>query len=150
MTVSVALAILYKQSSEPRFLLQLRDDIPTIAYPGVWGLFGGHLEPEETPLEGLKRELLEEISYAVLSPKPFQTVADERAVRHIFSASLTVSVDDLFLREGQDLGLLSLAEIRRGSGYSVRVSQTRPIGAIHQRILLDFMAAESPCRTEKG
>jgi 8-oxo-dGTP diphosphatase len=34
----VALAILYR---EGEFLLQLRDDIPTILYPGYWTLFGG-------------------------------------------------------------------------------------------------------------
>ncbi|MGF1479502.1 MAG: NUDIX domain-containing protein [Cyanophyceae cyanobacterium] len=149
MTALVALAILYETEAAPvgappmnaerRFLLQLRDDTPAIAYPGVWGLFGGHLEPEETPLAGLKRELLEEINYAVASPRPFRTFADKRAVRHIFSAPLTVPVQDLILREGQDLRLLSPGELRCGSAYSVKASQVRKIGAIHQRILIEFM-----------
>jgi len=58
--IFVALAIL---EQDGRFLMQLRDDIPTILYPGVWGLFGGHLEAGESPEIGLKRELKEEINY---------------------------------------------------------------------------------------
>jgi hypothetical protein len=41
----VAIAILYRQD---QFLLQLRDNIPNIAYPGHWGFFGGHLDPGTT------------------------------------------------------------------------------------------------------
>ncbi len=49
-TPVVAMAILYR---EGKFLMQLRDDIPGILYPGLWGLFGGHLELDETPEVGL-------------------------------------------------------------------------------------------------
>lgn len=41
-------------------LLQLRDDIPTIAQPGKIGLFGGHREGSETLLQCTIRELAEE------------------------------------------------------------------------------------------
>jgi 8-oxo-dGTP diphosphatase len=41
MTIEVTLAILQQAD---QFLLQLRDDIPEIRYPGCWGLFCGHLE----------------------------------------------------------------------------------------------------------
>ncbi len=58
--VRVAIAILYQ---DDKFLMQLRDDIPNIVYPGHWGLFGGHLESGETPDSAVKRELLEEIGY---------------------------------------------------------------------------------------
>jgi len=44
--IQVAIAILHRQG---QFLLQLRDNIPGIVYPGHWGLFGGHLELGETP-----------------------------------------------------------------------------------------------------
>lgn len=43
-----------------RLLLQQRDDVPGILYPGMIGLFGGHREGAETPLECLMRELTEE------------------------------------------------------------------------------------------
>jgi len=60
MAVEVALAMLHRDG---RWLMQLRDEIPTIVAPGCWGLFGGHLDPGETPEQALRRELLEEISW---------------------------------------------------------------------------------------
>ena len=47
--------------SDGKILLQLRDEKPNIYYPGVWGLFTGKVEPNEKPIDALKRELLEEI-----------------------------------------------------------------------------------------
>ena len=44
-----------------RYLLQLRDDLPQIWYPGHWGAFGGSLEPGEDELRALRRELAEEL-----------------------------------------------------------------------------------------
>lgn len=44
-----------------RFLLQLRDNIPGIWYPGHWGLFGGSIDPGEDEVAALRRELREEI-----------------------------------------------------------------------------------------
>jgi 8-oxo-dGTP diphosphatase len=43
-----------------RFLLQLRDDVPGIAYPGWWSLFGGGLEGDEPLRVAACRELAEE------------------------------------------------------------------------------------------
>ncbi|WP_398328366.1 NUDIX domain-containing protein [Vulcanococcus sp.] len=57
MAVEVALALLQRDG---RWLMPLRDEIPSIVAPGCWGLFGGHLDPGETPEHGLWRELLEE------------------------------------------------------------------------------------------
>lgn len=46
-----------------RYLMQLREDLPHVAYPGHWGLFGGMIENEETPEESMRRELLEELNF---------------------------------------------------------------------------------------
>jgi hypothetical protein len=42
------------------YLMQLRDPIPGIFYPGHWGLFGGGAEDGEGEIATLKRELEEE------------------------------------------------------------------------------------------
>jgi 8-oxo-dGTP pyrophosphatase MutT (NUDIX family) len=134
--VDVALAILYQ---EGKFLMQLRDDKPGILYPGLWGLFGGHLEADETPLEGLKREVLEEIEYRVVEPIAFDRYADTKVIRHIYHAPLTVSLDCLVLREGWDLALVPPEAIRQGRYFSEKANEVRPLGDIHQQILLDFV-----------
>lgn len=134
----VALAILFQ---EGQFLMQLRDDIPGIFYPGHWGLFGGHLEAGETPEQGLIREVWEEISYPLKSVSLFTTYGDSEAYRYIFYAPLTVSLDQLDLQEGWDLGLIAPEAIAKGVSYSAKAQQERPLGKIHQTILLDFIKA---------
>jgi 8-oxo-dGTP pyrophosphatase MutT (NUDIX family) len=44
-----------------RYLMQLRDDIPGIFYPGHWGCFGGAVTPGEDDSLALRRELAEEL-----------------------------------------------------------------------------------------
>src|SRR3546814_18730092 len=48
--------------------MQLRDDFAGIRFPGAWGLFGGHLDPGESPEEAIARELLEELEFAAANP----------------------------------------------------------------------------------
>jgi 8-oxo-dGTP diphosphatase len=137
--IIVALAIL---EQDGRFLMQLRDDIPTILYPGVWGLFGGHLERGEDPEIGLKREVKEEINYEVPSLTKFRCYNDDNLSRYLYHVPLTVGLEQLVQTEGQDLALLSPAAIRQGEYYSERIKQTRPLGKIHRQILLDFIEVE--------
>ncbi len=44
-----------------RYLLQLRDDSPTIFFPGTWGCFGGARNAGESDEQTLTRELDEEL-----------------------------------------------------------------------------------------
>ena len=44
-----------------RYLLQHRDSVPHIWYPGHWGCFGGGVQDGEEPLDALMRELEEEL-----------------------------------------------------------------------------------------
>ncbi|MGF1570621.1 MAG: NUDIX domain-containing protein [Nodosilinea sp.] len=132
----VAIAILHQGN---QFLLQLRDDIPGIAYPGHWAFFGGHLEPDEPPAVGVRRELLEEIGYAPAHLNFFQRLESEDVIRHIYYGPLQVPVDHLELNEGWDLGLWTVDDIRRGQRYSAKAQQQRPLGRPHQQILLSFL-----------
>lgn len=50
-----------------KMLLQLRDNKPGIRYPGIYALFGGKIEGEETPLQALQREIMEELGLPIES-----------------------------------------------------------------------------------
>jgi 8-oxo-dGTP pyrophosphatase MutT (NUDIX family) len=132
------MAILFQDG---KFLMQLRDNIPGILYPGYWGFFGGHLEPGETPKEGVMREVQEEIGYCLNDARLFDCYGDAEAYRYIFYAPLQVPVAQLDLQEGWDLGLITPEAIAKGVAYSEKAKQERPLGPIHQKILLDFLKA---------
>lgn len=134
---SVAIAILYRQD---QFLLQLRDNISGIVYPGHWGLFGGHIEPGETPAVAVERELLEEIGYVPPMLSEFSCYSDSRVVRHVYHAPLAVELNQLVLNEGWDMGLLTPEQIRQGRSYSAKAAQVMPLVPPTQQILLDFIA----------
>ena len=134
--VSVVMAIIYRDG---KYLMQLRDDIPNIVYPGVWGFFGGHMEPGEEPEAALKRELVEEINYLPPIVTKFRTSQAGNYMRYMFSCPLTVSVSELELNEGWDLKLVTPEEILQGYAYSERAIANKPLGDIHRQIMLDFM-----------
>jgi 8-oxo-dGTP pyrophosphatase MutT (NUDIX family) len=48
-------------TEDSRFVLQRRDNDPTIKNPGMVSLFGGHLDAEESFESAIRRELYEEL-----------------------------------------------------------------------------------------
>lgn len=52
-------------NSKNELLLYLRDNKPSISFPGFWDFIGGEAEKGETPLIALKREIKEEINSEV-------------------------------------------------------------------------------------
>ncbi|NJM96018.1 MAG: NUDIX domain-containing protein [Phormidesmis sp. RL_2_1] len=134
--VKVTLAILYR---EGQFLMQLRDDVPHIVHPGVWGFFGGHIEPGEDTAMGLRRELMEEIAYVPPQLTLFREAADSKIHRYYYYGELTVPTTELVLNEGQDLALFSVDEIVAGQKYSEKLAQVRSLGKPHQQALLTFL-----------
>lgn len=134
--IKVTLAILYR---EGKFLMQLRDDFPHIVYPGIWGFFGGHIEPGEHPDTGIQRELIEELGYAPPHLDLFLERSDSKTQRYFYHGELTVPLSKLQLNEGQDLGLCSVEEIRAGEKYSERLGEVRSLGKPHQQALLAFI-----------
>ncbi|NQE34553.1 NUDIX hydrolase [Microcoleus asticus] len=134
--IHVAIAILYRDG---KFLCQLRDDVPNIRYPGHWALFGGHLEPGETPEIAVLRELKEEISYAPPSVSFFCCDVEKDVIRYVFHGQLSADVKDLVLLEGWDMKLLAPSDIRAGKCFSEQSGDVRPFGIAHQHILLSFI-----------
>ena len=124
MAVEVALAMLQRDG---RSLMQLRDEIPTIVAPGCWGLFGGHLDPGETPEQALRRELLEEISWQPTEVELVMVHHIHRRTAHVFQGELSLPLEQLQLLEGQDLALVSAEDLLAGSIWSRRLGSHRPL-----------------------
>ena len=102
----IAGAVIFDTSG--RLLLQLRDDIPGILYPGKITLFGGHREGDETFLECVVREIHEELSFFI-PPERFEAIAQRTGtdkevpggiVRVEIFVTRDVPVDKLFVTEG--------------------------------------------------
>ena len=124
MSVEVALAMLQRDG---RWLMQLRDEIPSIVAPGCWGLFGGHLDPGETPHQALRRELLEEIGWQPATLELVMVHHIPRRTAHVFQAPLSVPLDQLQLLEGQAMALVSAEELLTGSIWSTHLGSERPL-----------------------
>lgn len=87
-----------------RVLLLLRDDIPTIRYPGHWSTLGGAIEPGETAEQAIRRELQEEIGYAVSAVDHYGQILDDyHNLIHVFVARIDKPIEDLVLNEGQEI-----------------------------------------------
>ena len=125
MKPAVALAMLNRES---KWLLQLRDDIDTIIYPGHWGLFGGHLDPGETASEAVVRELQEEINWSPTVPlEPWFSDDSGNRVAHVFRGPLSVPLNQLQLKEGQEMKLVTLSELVSDAIWSERQQELRPV-----------------------
>jgi 8-oxo-dGTP diphosphatase len=93
-----------------RILLQLRDDIRTIPFPGMWAIPGGMLEPPETPLACIVREVAEElgVEIALADVAHLMTRTRSYGIEHTFTARLDVPAEDIRLTEGQRVAWFAL------------------------------------------
>ena len=92
-----------------RLLFQQRDDIPGLLYAGMIGLFGGHREGEETPLQCVQRELHEETGL-MFEPERFTPLVTIKAeypagggVKGNFYVLRDVPIDKVVVTEGSPL-----------------------------------------------
>lgn len=121
--IRVSKIILINKKRE--ILLVLRDNYPTICYPGYWDFLGGIIEEGETPILALRREIFEEIEGFVLNDlediKFLENIIvgidkennhNEEANNYIFVGILNIPLKKIKLKdEGQDLKFFSAQEI---------------------------------------
>jgi 8-oxo-dGTP pyrophosphatase MutT (NUDIX family) len=108
--------------SDGRYLMQLRDERPDIWYPGYWGCFGGALDCAEDPLDGLRRELREELELQITEARQisrmdfdFGPVGLGKAFRVYFLVEIHESaVSRLVLHEGQRMEALTYRQLVSG------------------------------------
>lgn len=102
-----------------RYLLQLRDNKPGIFYPGHWGLFGGALDPGETPEIGLRRELYEELGFAPREITYFTEFSFDfsphdgcKVIRRYYEVHVAArEVETMALGEGTDMRVFAPQDI---------------------------------------
>lgn len=112
-----------------KVLMQLRDIKEGLNFSGCWGFFGGSIDNNESPDKAAERELLEEIGYSpnIMYKIGFDIISDLDLHSHAYCCPLTVSVRDINLMEGVDLGLFSLEEIMTKSLYSMKMGRLFPV-----------------------
>ncbi|MBL6600757.1 MAG: NUDIX domain-containing protein [Alphaproteobacteria bacterium] len=102
-----------------RYLMQLRDDIPRIAYPGHWCLFGGAVEPGEDDLAGMRRELIEELAFdpvGLIRSIDFEYSIPQHGVRIRRVAVFETTISDarkgsLVLNEGAEMRFMTVKDL---------------------------------------
>jgi len=85
---NISAGVFFYSETTKRFLYLLRNDNKN---PGNWGIPGGKIETDETLLEGLQRECIEEISYFPLNAKlvPIQKFVNNTFTYHTFFCKVT-------------------------------------------------------------
>ncbi len=132
--------IIFIRNNFDSYLLQLRDFKSSIIYPGHWGAFGGAIEEGESPRSALDRELIEEIGYAPEALNYFREFSkDEDNLKiHIFYSDMSVSLAELCLMEGVDMGLFTREEILSKNLYSNKFEKNFPVVPLLSELFEDF------------
>lgn len=106
-------------TADGRYLLQRRDDISSISFPDMWGLFGGACDPGESAVAAMNRELEEELAFrppalreVLISTFEDRLNRDTCSRRRYYEAEIDPSALARFtLGEGTDMRLFTVEQI---------------------------------------
>lgn len=120
--------------SPDKILLFHRDNIPTIRSPDCWQLVGGGIEEGEAPVQGLVREVQEEVSYDLREFKLItKTKGSQGEDVWVYVAFVDKDEEPKFilgLGEGQEIGWFTIDEalaIKLTPGTRILLSKYRDL-----------------------
>lgn len=102
-------------------LLLLRDDAPSIPYPGMWDIPGGHVEDGETPEQCIIREIQEEMDLDMEGFHLFSVTEFSDRIEYTFWKNANLDRHKIHLTEGQRLKWFSEYDAKRiklASGFN--------------------------------
>jgi 8-oxo-dGTP diphosphatase len=110
----VATALLF--DADGKLLIYLRDNKSTISFPNHWDLFGGMIEPGETPEQALVREVREELGITLANYSWFKEyncpdAESEPNIKYVYYARLNLLPAQLTLHEGQSASLFEFVKV---------------------------------------
>ena len=132
----VVKAIIY---NEGKYLLQLRDNKPSISYPNVWSLFGGEIEKGESKIDALIREIKEEIGW---EPDNVNYITksinyEDKCYIFYYHTHFNANFEKLVLGEGQEMKWFTIEETQKiihtiDSVKAIKYFDKYHINKIHQ------------------
>tara|TARA_B100000686_G_C16577825_1_gene856466 strand:- start:209 stop:613 length:405 start_codon:yes stop_codon:yes gene_type:complete len=116
----VAKIVIYDKE---KFLLQLRDNKPSINYPDTWSFFGGEVDRGEKHDVALIRELKEELFWTPNSLNFLTELLDRKTNCRIFFfiSKFEGKKNQLRLGEGQEMRWFTFHEILSLSDHGFKV-----------------------------
>jgi 8-oxo-dGTP diphosphatase len=100
-------------NDQQQVLLFLRDDKPTIPYPNMWDVPGGHVDAGETPDLCIVREMKEEMDLTLEGFEWFSVMEFTDRVEYTFWKRADLDIEKIELQEGQRLKWFTEFEARK-------------------------------------
>ena len=94
-----------------RILLLLRDDRKGLPFPNCWDMPGGHVEPGETPVQCICREMEEEMGLRLEDPSLFGVFDMQDRIEHSFWQYADFDTGLIRLTEGQRIEWFSESQV---------------------------------------
>ena len=129
-TIRVAMVILHR---EGRVLMQLRGSDPDVYAGGMWGIFGGHLEPGEEPEQTARREIEEELGLVLDGALDlFAHRIDDGRERFIYAARLSHPLEAIRLAEGDGMAV-----------FDAKALESYAVVPVHLEVLRDWFRSQT-------